>query len=466
MDLARRAVVLGLGLFLSACGGGRHRLSREVSAPPPLPAPAEAPAPLPSGPLTLERALAIAFERNPDLRAAAERTEAARARSGEAASAFYPRVAARSSYVRTDDPAQAFGMIVSQRKFSPFLDVNDPGTTEGYRSELTVYLNLFRGGQDAAQVGAADQAARAAALERSAIRNALGEAVVASWYAILGAREQVEASRASIQAVESELAEARKRFEAGALLKSDVLSLEVRLAAAREGHVRARNAVQTALEGLRLLLAAGPGEAIEIDPEPPAGEAGPEATFQENLGRALRERPELRAAAAMVEARRREVEAERGAWFPRVDAFGSWGQDHDAFEWDHDQDHWTVGVVVEMDLFSGFRTVHRIRAAERRLEEARILQDKIRLEIEREVKTAQLALEDARERAGVTEKAVAAAEEAHRLVGEQYKAGTATVTRYLEAEAALADARSRAIAARYDVRRAEGQLKRARGFWK
>lgn len=467
MNVARMAAILGSALLLSACAGGRRRAPREEAPPAPPSAPAEeAPPPAPSGPLTLERALTLAFGRNPDLRAAAERIEAARARAGEAASAFYPHVAVRSSYVRTDNPAQAFGMIVSQRRFSPALDVNDPGTTENYRSEVVGYLNLFRGGQDAANVGAADHGARASALERSAIRNALGEAVVSTWYAVLGAREQVEVARASAQAVESELAEARKRFEAGALLKSDVLSLEVRLAAAREGHVRARNAVETALEGLRVLVAAAPGESFEIDPRPPAEETGPGATLQENLGRALRERPEVHAAAAAAEARRREVDAERGAWLPRVDAFGSWGQDHDAFEWDHDQDHWTLGVVVEMDLFSGFRTAHRARAAERRLGEARALQDKVRLEIEGEVKTAQLALEDARERVGVTEKSVAAAEEALRLVGEQYKAGTATVTRYLEAEAALADARSRAIAARYDVRRAEARMKKAVGFWK
>ncbi len=466
MKNVRRAAVLGLMLLLAACARARHRHA-EPAPPPPQEAPKapEAP-PAPEGPLTLDRALTTAFGRNPNLRAAAERIGAAQARVGEAASAFYPNVALRSSYVRTDNPAQAFGMIVAQRRFSPALDVNDPGTTENYRSEVTGFLSLFRGWQDVNNVEAAKHGARAASLERAAIRNALGEAVVATWYAILGAREQVEVARASAAAVESELAEARKRFEAGALLKSDVLSLEVRLAAAREGQVRARNAVRGAVEGLRVLLAAAPGEALEIDPEPPPGETPVVASTEEALERAFANRPEILAAAELAEIRRRELEAQRGAWLPRVDAFGSWGQDHDTFEWDHDQDNWTLGVVAELDLFSGFRSTERARAAERRLAEARALQDQARLEIEGEVRTVLLSLEDARERVGVTEKSVAAAEEALRLVGEQYKAGTATVTRYLEAEAALADARSRAIAARYDVRRAQARLKKAIGYWK
>ncbi len=460
MKGVRRIGMAGLWVILAACARGRRE-----AAPPPPPVP-EAPAAAPqAGPLTLARALEAAFERNPNLRAAAERIGAAQARAGEAASAFYPQVAARSSYVRTDNPAQAFGMIVSRRRFTPSLDVNDPGAKENYRCEVVGYLSIFRGWQDLHHAAAAGHGAEASALERSAIRNALGEAVVATWYAVLGAREQVDVARASIQAVESELAEARKRFDAGALLKSDVLSLEVRLAIAREGRLRARNAVRTAVEGLRVLLALGSTEEIEIDPEPPA-EPPVDVTARDALAQAQGGRPELRAAAELAEVRRRELEAERGAWLPRVDAFGSWGQDHSAFEWDHDQDNWTLGVVVELDLFNGFRSTHRARAAERRLAEARALQDKARLEVEGEVKTAILALEDARERVEVTVKAVAAAEEALRLVQAQYQAGTATVTRYLEAEAALADARSRAIAARYDVRRAEARLRKAIGFWK
>ncbi len=419
-----------------------------------------------AGPLTLERALALAWERNPDLRAAAERIGVAQARVGEAASAFYPQLGGRVSYVRTDNPAQAFGMIVAQRGFSPAIDVNDPGSTENYRPEVYGALNLFRGGQDRHHLEAARHGLEAREQERAALRNALAEAVTATYYVQLAAQEQVAVARASVEAVETELAEAQKRFNAGALLKSDVLSLEVRLAAAREGQVRVRNAVEHAKAGMRLLLALGPEEALDL--AVPAQDSGPAVpqTFAEALARALAERPELGAARKLVDVRRSELAAAKGSFLPRLDAFGSYGQDHDTFEFDHDQDNWTVGVVVELDLFSGFRKSEQVRGGDRRLAEAFALQDKARLHVEQEVKTAMLALEEARERVAVTEKSVAAAEEALRLVREQYQAGTTTVTRYLEAEVALAEARSRSIAARFDVRRAEGGVRKAIGFWK
>ena len=94
------------------------------------------------------------------------------------------------------------------------------------------------------------------------------------------------------------------------------------------------------------------------------------------------------------------------------------------------------------------------------------MEDKVRLSVDQEIRTAFLHREEALERVSVSEKAVAAADEALRLVREQYQAGTTTVTRYAEAESALADARSRVIAARTDVRRSEAELRKAIGDWK
>jgi outer membrane protein TolC len=149
-----------------------------------------------------------------------------------------------------------------------------------------------------------------------------------------------------------------------------------------------------------------------------------------------------------------------------VDAYASYGQDAPDLEFSGRQDNWAFGFSVDLPLFSGFRTQARVASAERRLGEARAMEDKVRLGVEQEVRIALLHREEARERINVTEKAVSAAEEALRLVRDQYQAGTATVTRYLEAEAALADARSRSIAGRTEVRRAEGELRKAVGGWK
>ena len=106
-----------------------------------------------------------------------------------------------------------------------------------------------------------------------------------------------------------------------------------------------------------------------------------------------------------------------------------------------------------------------MRAAEHQLVEAREVERRTRLEVEREAQSAFLSYGEARQRDVVSQSGLSAAEAALRLVEEQYRAGTVTVTRYLEAEAARSAAQSRAIAARYDVRRAGAALQKAIGAW-
>lgn len=417
------------------------------------------------GPLSLPEAIDLALERNPDFQAAAERIAEAEAKVGEATSPFYPQVAARLGYARTDNPAQAFAMILNQRRFTFDLDFNNPGATQNVRPEIVGAIPLFRGGQDYQRRQASLLGVDAAKLERLAVRNALTEAVISSYYALVAAPEQVEATRASVDAVTSALEQTRTRLAAGTALKSDVLSLEVRLAEAREAKLRADNAVELAQVGMRSLLALPPEAPVQVAGITTESAGATPANLPEALARANEHRPELAAAKRHIEIGESEVKAEIAAYYPRLDAVGSFGNDSSNFELTSAQDSWAFGVAAEIDVFSGFRTRERVRAAERRLEQARQAERRTQLEVEREVHSAYLTHQEAQQRLQVAQAAVASAEDALRLVQVQYGAGTVTITRYLEAEAARGAARSRAIAARYDLRRSEAGLEKAMGVW-
>lgn len=420
---------------------------------------------MPTGPLSLSEAIDLALERNPDLQAAAEHIAEAEAQVGVVTSSFYPQVAARLGYARTDNPAQAFAMILNQRRFSPTLDFNDPGTTQNVRPEIVGAFPLFRGGQDYQRRRASLLGLDLAKLEEEALRNGLTEAVISAYYALIAAPEQVDATRASADAVSSAMQQTRSRVAAGTALKADVLSLEVRLAEAREAQVRADNGVELARAALRSLLALEPEAPVEVAPiEAPPPEMEP-ATFAEALDRANASRPELAAAKRRVEIGEREVKAEIAGYFPRLDAVGSFGNDSSNLELTSAQNNWAFGVAAEVDVFSGFRTRERVRAAERRLAQTRQAERRTRLEVEHEVRSSFLEYDAARRRLAVAQAAVSAAEEALRLVEVQYSAGAATITRYLEAEAGRSAARSRSIAARYDLRRSAAGLQKAMGTW-
>ena len=418
---------------------------------------------------TLDQAIDHALINNPDLQIATERIRQAEAQLGVALSAFYPQITAKVGYDHSNNPAQVFSMIVAQRDFgtNSINNINNPGYRQNFRPEIIGKLSLFRGGRDYQNSKAAELGISAAEFERSSVRNALIEAVSASYYAYLAAQEAHKVAQDSISAIASELKQTKLRYEAGTVLKSDVLSLEVKSAEAKDAQIRAANGIELAkisiatLLGLSMEQAFTVASASSLLPEPKLT-----TSFNDLLELAMTQRPEIKAAANQVEIAQAKLKSEQGAYLPKADAYVSYGQNSQSPGFSGNKDNVTAGVSVEMDLFSGLETKNRVSAAERKAAEARETERKTKLAIEQEVKIAFLKLEEALARIRVTEASVAAADEALRLVNEQRRAETVTITRYIEAEAAGNQAHSNTIAAHYDALGADAALKKAVGDWK
>ncbi|MBL6987339.1 MAG: TolC family protein [Methylobacter sp.] len=418
---------------------------------------------------TLDQAIDYALSNNPDLQITTERIGQAEAQLGVALSAFYPQVTAKVGYDHSNNPAQVFSMIVAQRDFNAnsINNINTPGYRQNFRPEIIGKLSLFRGGQDYQNSKAAELGIDAAEFERSIVRNALIEAVTASYYAYLAAQEAHKVAKDSIGAITSEFKQSKLRHEAGTVLKSDVLSLEVKLAEAQEAEIRAANSIELAKTGIATLLGLAADQAFTVAPSTstlPRPELT--ATFDDFLELAMTQRPEVKAASKQVEIAQAKLKGEQGAYLPRANAYVSYGQNSQSPGFSSSKDNVTAGVSVEMDLFSGLGTKNRVSAAERKAEEARETERKTKLAIEQEVKIAFLKLQEALARLRVTEASVRSADEALRLVNEERRAETVTVTRYIESEVARNKAHSSTIAAHYDALSAEAALKKAIGDWK
>ncbi len=418
---------------------------------------------------TLDQAIDYALANNPDLQIATERISQAEAQLGIALSAFYPQVTARVGYEHSNNPAQVFSMIVSQRDFdaNSIANINNPGYRQNFRPEIIGKLSLFRGGQDYQNSKAAELGIDAAEFERSTVRNALIEAVTATYYAYLASIEAQKVAQDSISAITSELNQTKLQYEAGTVLKSDVLSLEVQLAEAQDAEIRAVNGIEIAKTSIANLLGLSSFQAFTVASSSSILNK-PEltASFNDLLDQAMAQRPEVKAAAKQVEISLRRLKSEQGAYLPKADAYVSYGQNSQSPGFSSQKDNVTAGVTVEMDLFSGFNTKQRVNAAERKAAEARETERKTKLGIEQEVKIAFLNLKEALARLHVTEISVLAADEALRLVNEERRAEIVTVTRYIEAEVARNKAQSNTIAAHYDALSAEAALKKAIGDWK
>ena len=418
--------------------------------------------------ITLDQAIDYAIANNPDLQIAIQRIEQADAQFGVALSAFYPQVSAKVGYETSNNPAQVFSMIVAQRDFNSnsIANINDPGYRQNFRPEIVGKVSLFRGGQDYQNSKAAALGIEAAEFERSSIHNALIQAVTATYYAHLAAIEAQKNAQNAIVAIESELKQTQLKHDAGTVLKSDVLSLEVKLAEAQESQIRTANGIETAKVNLVNLLGLPSLSVFNISSSSIFNSPKFTPSFNELLEQAMGQRPEVKAAAKQVEIAQYKVKSAQGAYLPKADAYVSYGQNSQTPGFSSSKENVTAGVAVEMDIFSGFSTQQQLRTAELKATEALETERKTKLAVEQEVKVAHLKLQESLARVHVTDLSVQSADEALRLVKEERKAEVVTVTRYIEAEVARNTAQSNSIAAHYDALSAEAALKKAIGAWK
>lgn len=414
----------------------------------------------------LDQVIEQALANNPELAIMQQRIEQADAQLGQALAGFYPQIKTSLSYQYSNNPAQAFSMLIAERRLNfGGTNFNNPGFVEDYRPQVSATYALFRGGQDYYQKQAAELGIEATELERSATRNRLLNNVTAAYYGELAAIAAHNITQRAIETVERELQQSQLRYDAGALLKSEVLSLQVQLADARETGIQTANAIEMAQNMLKTLLGLSVNEPFAIDQAQVAPLPQPAGQYDTLLDKALSSHPELKAAEKRVEIAEKQLAIAQAAFLPRADAYVNYGSDSKNLTYSSNRDNVTTGVIVDLDLFNGFATREKLKKTESELHAAKEIARQTRLQVENQLKTAQLKLQEALNRAEISAMAVQAAEEAFRLVNEQRQAGVVTVTRYLEAEVARDKAHTRQISSRYDALRADAELKQAIGFW-
>ena len=283
------------------------------------------------------------------------------------------------------------------------------------------------------------------------MRDALAFEVVRTFHTVLKARAFVEATEAAAQAFESNLVIAKRRFDAGTLLRADVLDVEVRLAQAREDLVRARNALALSERTLRNLIGLEDAEFVV------AGEAPPVSVPTASDDRSA---PGSGGAPSSAKRRGGRSSRGRGGYYPKLSAFGSLDYDR-GWRMNGQGESWTAGALLEWSLWDGRLTRAKVAEAEAGLDSAMEQERKLRLAVDLEVERAQLGVKDASERLQVTEKAIAQAAESVELARARFAQGLTLATQLLDAETTLTGARVRRAEAEADLRIAVAALRRA-----
>ena len=411
--------------------------------------------------VTLDQAVQAALDHSPTLQAAEARIGSARAMLRQARSYYYPSVGVSGTYSASDNPIQSFMMQLNQRQLNmmdPAFNPNDPDDTDNLRLSLGAQWRLFDRPRDAGK-HMARFGAEASAEALAAARNQLIHEITRGFYGVLQARAFADVQAESVTSIGESLRIARARFEAGSAVRTDVLNLETQLAQANEDLIRARNGLQLAVAALNAGIGADLVAADSIEsPGTAALEAPPPECTDPD---AYENRPELRAARLMRRVKEQDLAKARGGYVPTVSAFASYDLDSDVSS--DFENSYMAGVMAEVNIFDGARTRAAVQAAQAELDAARADEDQARLNLQLDLQQAFLGAREAWERLNVTRKSLETAEEAQRIVREQYEQGAADIALLLQTQVGVTAMQTRSIAARYDYLTALSNLQRAKG---
>jgi outer membrane protein len=415
--------------------------------------------------LGLERAVALALEHNPALAATREESHAARARVGQARSAYFPRLDVSQGFTRGDNPVYVFGTLLTQRQFSeanfalPLL--NAPPPVDNFQTRLDGEILLFDSGGRHFRAQSAEHMASAADFAAEQARQDLILRVVRGYYGVIVAREDLKAAEEALRTARANEARVRSMEKAGLVVSSDLLSAEVFRAQMQDREIRARNG----LEVSRLELARELGVAPETMGEPAGALREPHplvGPVDDWIKTALADRPALRAAELEQKAAAAGRNGARAKFGPRLGLFADFERDAETLGGPSGT-NWLAGARLDWNLFAGGADRAGLAEAQARERQAADQLDWLRSGVQLEVRRAYLDTAAASQRAAAARDSVAQAKESLRIIQNRYDAGLVTITELLRAETAQLEARTGYLAALHDWQVARAGLDRAAG---
>jgi outer membrane protein len=447
-------------LFFLVTGAGAVT-SAQTPAPP-----AQGGALADSEALTVEQAVQLALERNPQVLSARTRADVVNGQIKEVKSRAFPAIGLNVTGDRWWNHA-FFDM-------SEFADFGFP--TEFQDSLAPTGFNTLNFGVSLTQplytAGKVGTALKLAQIERDGVGVDVSRSeqdikiqVVRAFYTLLLADRQLEIARETLQQKERHLEDARTRFQGGVATEVDVLRSQVSVANARPDLIRAENGIRYARSVLNTLLAR---------PANAQTRAIGDLQFQKPVvpplddvvKAAFADRPELqrlRINEREAELQRKLANAESRLSLDLTSQYAFSARSPSNIVMPNST-NWSIGVRVNLPLFDGGRRaglVEQAIANERIVKLGRTdAEDQVHLQAQTavdELRRAELTVEAAR--ASVTE-----AERVLKMMEENYKFGAATTLDVEDSQTALSLARVNLFQSLFDHTVARAQLRYVMGL--
>jgi outer membrane protein TolC len=414
-------------------------------------------------PLTLEKAVALALERNPEILVALSELDELEGKITEVRSGAFPQVMVQGYGLRMRDPS-----ILNSSSFDDvpkeFKDALIPRANNMFNMGINVKQPLYNAGKVRTALQLAQESLGEKKFSRDAVLQQLTFKVFQAFNDLLLAQANLDVVRDTQKQRKDHLEQARTRFQNGVATEIDVLRSQVSVANLEPDLIRSENRVRLAKAAINNLIVA--------DLEAPVRIAGSleykpwlVGTLEEIQRRALDQRPEVQAAKKQLQQAKLMTSLAKAENKLSVDMEGQYGysvrQPQKFFN--NDFSSWNVTVNFKLPVFDSGKknglvrqASAQVRTAEQRLAQ---LENNVRLEI----KQAYDDMRSAAEAINAAKLNVNQADKVLSMMQANYQYGAATTLDVTDSQTALSLARNSQISATYEYEIAKARLRLASG---
>lgn len=416
--------------------------------------------------LTLEQAVGLALQRNPDLQRQMLLSLSAEQDRVIARAAILPTLTfnAGASHQRVNGRQVVGGIqlptgpqIEQRTTFYPL-----------YSSSLRLSQLVFDGGKWWNNLAASDLGLQASQAQVDEQRLQITYLVEQRFYELVRAQRQLVVLGDAATRSRDQANYTQRLFEGGRATQADVYAARANRDNDEVVRLGQERAVELARADLSAAIGLDPGTPLRVsDPPNMMAEPSQPPPVPDAIDRALGNRPSLKAFALAASQNRKLASAAKGTYWPNVSVFGQWGRstsDLDLYvEAPGRNSQASAGVQLSWNVFNGLADQANVRKAEIQVALAENDLASGRRGVANDVEKAVAQLAAARAQARVAQQAEQTAKEGLRLARTRQEVGVGTQLEVRDAELKLTQAQLNVVGSLVDGREAEAALRRAQG---
>ncbi|SDS92496.1 TolC family protein [Winogradskyella sediminis] len=369
-------------------------------------------------------------ERNTSLKISEEDFQQAKADFKQTNAVFLPNISASHTAMATTNPLMAFGSklnqeILTQNDFNPAL-LNDPSQIENYATKIEVQQPLINI-DGMYQRKAAKSKMDAMALKTERTQDYLAFEVEKAYMQLQLAYKAVTVLEKALEAANANKKLADNSFKQGYLQRADVLNVEVRVTEVQNQLQSAKSNVENASNYLSFLMNDEtyvvyiPADELEVSTR-----TLEDQTISEN-------RSDIKAMALASNAYEAMNKADKMAFLPRLNAFGSY-ELYDDQIFQAGANGYTFGAQLSWDIFQGSKRFAKAQKSKSEFEQSKLEYQQYVSQSNLELNKAKRAFLDAANKLKLITLALEQSEESLRIRTNRFKEGLEKTSDLLMAE--------------------------------